>query len=77
MAPGSICFVPATVLLALPLSLWVSAVTGQDGDFDIDIARIGLGATYRTHTGSAESAAGSAPRYPWLAAGERSNTTWP
>ena len=36
----------AAVLFALPLSLWPSAARAQDSDFDIDIARIGLGSRF-------------------------------
>ena len=32
---------------------------------------------YPIQPGSAESAAGSDPKYPWLPAGERSKTVWP
>ena len=36
----------AAALFALPLSFWTSAVNAQDNDFDIDIARIGLGSRF-------------------------------
>ncbi len=43
MSTGPVHFVRATLLLLLPLSFWAPAVSGQDADFDIDIARIGGG----------------------------------
>ncbi len=43
MSMGPIRFVRAAVLVALPLSFWAADVSGQDIDFDIDIARIGGG----------------------------------
>ena len=46
MAIGPIRFARATVLFALPLSFWAAAVSGQDSDFDIDIARIGVGSRF-------------------------------
>jgi len=36
-------FVRAITLFALPLSFWATGVSGQEIDFDIDIARIGGG----------------------------------
>ncbi len=39
-------FVRAVVLLAFPLALWVSPVSGQDNEFDIDIARVGVGVRF-------------------------------
>ncbi len=50
MSIGPIRFVRASVrfavLLALPLSFWAEAVSGQDTDFDIDVARIGVGSRF-------------------------------
>ncbi len=43
MSRGPIRFVRAMIVFALPLSFWAPAVSGQDADFDIDIARIGGG----------------------------------
>ena len=43
MSIGPIRFVRAMALFVLPLSFWAAAVSGQDIDFDIDIARIGGG----------------------------------
>ena len=43
MSIGPIRFVRAIALFALPLSFWTTDVSGQDTDFDIDIARIGGG----------------------------------
>ena len=43
MSIGPIRFLRAMALLALPLSFWAPALSGQDSDFDIDIARIGGG----------------------------------
>lgn len=36
----------STLLFALPLSLWATALSGQDTDFDIDIARMGVGSRF-------------------------------
>ena len=36
-------FVRAVALLALPLSFWAADVSGQEIEFDIDVARIGGG----------------------------------
>lgn len=36
-------FVRAVALLALPLSFWATDVSGQEIEFDIDVARIGGG----------------------------------
>ena len=46
MSIGPIRFVRATVLFALPLCFWAAVVSGQDSDFDIDIARIGVGSRF-------------------------------
>ena len=46
MSMSSIRFVQATVLFVLPLSIWATAVSGQDADFDIDIARMGVGSRF-------------------------------
>ena len=40
MSRGPIRFVRAMIVFALPLAFWAAAVSGQDTDFDIDIARI-------------------------------------
>ncbi len=43
-------FVRCTALFALPLSFWAATVSGQDidsdADFDIDVARIGVGSRF-------------------------------
>ena len=39
-------FLRATALFTLPLSLWGAAVSGQDSDFDIDVARMGVGSMF-------------------------------
>ena len=46
MSMSSIRFVRATVLFVLPLSIWAAAVSGQDADFDINIARMGVGSRF-------------------------------
>ena len=46
MSMSSIRFVRVTVLFVLPLSIWATAVSGQDADFDIDIARMGVGSRF-------------------------------
>ncbi len=51
MATGPIQFLKSTLLrstllFALAPSLWATAVSGQDADFDIDIARIGVGSRF-------------------------------
>ena len=46
MSIGPIRFVRAVILFALPLSFWAAAVSGQNTDFDIDIARIGVGSRF-------------------------------
>ena len=46
MARDPIRFVRFTVLLALPLSFWTAVASAQDTDFDIDIARIGVGSRF-------------------------------
>ena len=46
MSIGPIRFVRAIALFALPLSFWTTDVSGQDTDFDIDIARIGDGSRF-------------------------------
>ena len=43
MSMSPIRFVRAVALFALPLSFWAADVSGQDIEFDIDIARIGGG----------------------------------
>ena len=46
MSPGRTPFVRATILSLLPLSFWAAAVSGQDSDFDIDVARLGVGSRF-------------------------------
>ena len=46
MSIGPIRFVRAIALFALPLSFWTTDVSGQDTDFDIDIARIADGSLF-------------------------------
>ena len=46
MARDPIRFVRFTVLFALPLSFWTALASAQDTDFDIDIARIGVGSRF-------------------------------
>ena len=43
MSMSPIGFVRAVALFALPLSFWAVDVSGQDIEFDIDVARIGGG----------------------------------
>jgi len=37
----------AAVLLALPLPFWASPVSAQSDEFDIDIARVGVGGRFK------------------------------
>ena len=37
----------AAVLLALPLPFWASPISAQDDEFDIDIARVGVGGRFQ------------------------------
>ena len=46
MPTRSIRMLRAAALFALPLSLWPSDTSAQDNEFDIDIARIGLGSRF-------------------------------
>ena len=46
MSKGPVRFVRAAVLFAVPLCLWAAPASGQDTDFDIDIARIGVGSRF-------------------------------
>ena len=46
MSIGFLRFVRATALLALPLQLSTPAVRAQNSDFNIDIARLGLGSRF-------------------------------
>ena len=50
MFRGPIRFARSTALFALPLSFWAATVSGQDADFDadfdIDVARIGVGSRF-------------------------------
>ena len=46
MSTSPIRFVRVTVLFVLPLSIWAAAVSGQDADFDINIARMGVGSRF-------------------------------
>ena len=46
MSMGFLRFVRATALLALPLPLSTPAVRAQNSDFNIDIARLGLGSRF-------------------------------
>ena len=46
MSKGPMRFARATVLFVLGLSFWAAPVSGQDNDFDIDIARIGVASRF-------------------------------
>ncbi len=46
MSNGPTRFARAALLFVLPLSFWTSAVSGQDSDFDIDVARLGVGSRF-------------------------------
>ncbi len=46
MPTGTLRFVRATALFVLPLAFWAAAASAQDSDFDIDIARIGVGSRF-------------------------------
>ena len=46
MSMRSVCLLRAATLLALPLPFWSSPISGQDNEFDIDIARVGVGGRF-------------------------------
>ena len=46
MSMRPVSFLRAAVLLAFPLPFWVSPISGQDNEFDIDIARVGVGGRF-------------------------------
>ena len=46
MPTGRVRFVGAAALFMLPLSFWAATASAQDSDFDIDIARIGVGSRF-------------------------------
>ena len=46
MSMRPVRFLRAAVLLALPLPFWTQPISGQDNEFDIDIARVGLGGRF-------------------------------
>ena len=46
MRMRSVHLLRAAVPLALPLAFWASPISGQDNEFDIDIARVGVGSRF-------------------------------
>jgi len=46
MSTEPVRFIRVAVLFVLPLSFWGLAVSGQGSDFDIDVARLGVGSRF-------------------------------
>ena len=46
MCMRPVSFLGSAISLALPLLFWASPIRGQDNEFDIDIARMGVGSRF-------------------------------
>ncbi len=46
MSMRSVRLLRAATVLALPLPFWAAPISGQDNEFDIDIARVGVGGRF-------------------------------